>query len=99
MGFFDEMPPPPPTEGPEEYRPPEWMAAPETVVGGFADMEAVLVRGPEVAVTADGFIAYTTGVEFHTAARLPVLRRIEGHLRRVPGFPPERRRHFRWART
>lgn len=69
MGFFDEMPPPPPAEEPEEYRPPEWMAAPENVVGRFADVGAVLVRGPDVAVTTDGFIAYPTGVEFHMTVR------------------------------
>lgn len=65
VGFFDQLPPPPPADEPEEYRPPEWLAPPENVVGRFADVGAALVRGPDVAIAADGFVAYPTGVELH----------------------------------
>lgn len=69
MGFFDEMRSPPPAQQPEEHRPREWMAAPENVVDHFADLGVLLVRGPEVAIAAGGFVAYTTGVEFQMTVR------------------------------
>lgn len=69
MGFFDELPPPPPADEPEEYRPPEWLAPPENVVGRFADVGPALVRGPDVAIAAHGFVAYPTGVELHMTVR------------------------------
>jgi len=69
MGFFDDVPLPPPTDQPEEYRPPEWMVAPENVVGCAADIGRALVRGSNVAIVADAFVAYPTGVEFRMVVR------------------------------
>lgn len=69
MGFFDDVPLPPPTDQPEEYRPPEWLAAPENVAGRAADIGRALVRSPNVAIVADAFVAYPSGVEFRMVVR------------------------------
>lgn len=64
MSFFDQGPPPPVEPEPSSYRQPAWSGPPENAVGRAADVGPLLVRTPEVAVAADGFVAYPTGAEF-----------------------------------
>ena len=63
---------------------------PENVVGRFADLGVALVRGPDVAIAADGCVAYPTGVEFHMTVQS---RRPEYEMDRFFGgpHPPGRR--------
>ncbi len=68
MGFFD-VPPPPPEEPFVEYRPWSWQCSPENVIGAASDLQVVLVRTPELAVVASGFVAYPVGIEYSLAIR------------------------------
>ena len=61
VGFFDPPPPPPPPPP----RPPQlpWTGPPEGVLGGFAPVRAVLIKGESLLIVVDGFVVYPTGFE------------------------------------
>jgi hypothetical protein len=63
VGFFDDQPALPPVEEFLEYHLPPWMGPPENWVGAFADLRAVVVGGPDLAISVDAFAAYPTGVQ------------------------------------
>jgi hypothetical protein len=70
MGEFFEPPPKPPVpeEEPEHMQPP-WHAPPENRIGGGVGLEIVLFRTEDIAVTAERFLAYPTGVAFKLVRR------------------------------
>jgi hypothetical protein len=68
MGFFDDVPLPPPPE-PEETTQRPWLGPPDNMIGGPASIDALLARTSDVAVAAHSFIAYPTGVEFSLQVR------------------------------
>lgn len=68
MSFFDTIPVPP--QPPQRwFRQPEWLSAPEHMVGRFAALEPALARSADAAVVLDGFAAYPSGVAFHLLVR------------------------------
>jgi hypothetical protein len=62
--FFDEAPPPADVAEPVDVRPPPWTGPPDNVLGRAVDLAAVLARTPTLAIVADAFRAYPTGVRF-----------------------------------
>jgi len=74
VSFFE--PPPPPPE-PQEHRQPEWVGPPENVLPASFPLALELARTDDVAIAAQGGLAYPNGFAF----RLVLLRRktIESH--------------------
>lgn len=66
MPFFDAPDTPPiPEPGPEEpYVPPIWTGPSELVLGGVVPFQVLLARTEQVAVVAEHFVAYPSGLSF-----------------------------------
>jgi hypothetical protein len=63
---FFTQPPRPPCE---RHAQPPWSGPPENELGVAVPLRLLLVRTPDLAVLADGFVAYSTGVSFRLVAR------------------------------
>ncbi len=68
MAFFEPPPPPEPPE-PEDYEQPEWLRAPENVLGAAVPLRVVLARTEDVAVAITDASAYPGGFELNLAVR------------------------------
>jgi hypothetical protein len=62
VSFFDAEPPREPAPEPE-YRPPEWLQAPENYMPAAVALDALVVRRDDLAVWIADALVYPTGVE------------------------------------
>lgn len=78
--MFAEDGGPEPRPDPFEFRPWPWAGPPSNVLGRPVDLQAVLYRSATMAVVADAFRAYPTGVQFRVGVVV--------HHRAFAGRPP-----------
>jgi hypothetical protein len=64
MSFFELPPRPPEPDEPEDDEQPEWMGAPENVLGAAIPIRLVLARTDDLAVAVTDATAYPNGFEF-----------------------------------
>jgi hypothetical protein len=64
MSFFELPPRPQEPDEPEDYERPEWMGAPENVLGAAVPIRLVLARTDDLAVAVTDATAYPNGFEF-----------------------------------
>jgi hypothetical protein len=69
MGFFDDLPPPPPPVEPPPVEPMPWMGPPPGWIGGWVPWHVVVMRNANVYAVLTDVQAFPTGVLFALAAR------------------------------
>lgn len=96
MSFFE--PPPPPEPEPAEQPQPPWVGPPGNELGAAVPLRYVLVRTDDAAILLDGFVAYSSGVEFELTAKWRVgHRRDPADVHRAHGLAEDVKFGFRFA--